>query len=77
MDNLHSIFIDKSLKAEFCYDNDMCGYVLKAKAYIKESDGNLYSKYSEDFKDFTLKLIPYAAFANRGESNMCVWMNVR
>lgn len=77
VDNLHSIFIDKNLKAEFCYDNDMCGYVLKAKAYIKESDGNLYSKYSEDFKDFTLKLIPYAAFANRGESNMCVWMNVR
>ncbi|MBR3848028.1 MAG: glycoside hydrolase family 127 protein [Oscillospiraceae bacterium] len=77
IENLHSIFVDKNLKAEARYDEAMCGYVLDVKAYRRKTDDKLYSKYSENFEDFTLKLIPYASFANRGESNMCVWLNVR
>lgn len=76
-ENLHSIFIDKNFKAEAVYSNKMCGFELKVKAYRKITDKNLYSRYSEDFEDCTLNMIPYAAFANRGESNMCVWFSVR
>ena len=75
--NLHNIYIDKDMKAEWEYNDELCGYTLKVKAYKKLADNFLYSKYSEKFEDYTLSMIPYAAFANRGESNMLVWFNVR
>lgn len=77
IENLHSIFIDKNFKATAQYDDTLCGYTLKVKAYRRQATKALYSAYSENFEDFTLNLIPYAAFANRGESNMCVWFGVR
>lgn len=77
IENLHSIFIDKNFKADFQYSNDMSGFELKVKAYRKRTVETLYSRYSEDFEDFTLNMIPYASFANRGENNMCVWFNVK
>lgn len=77
IENLHSIFIDKNLQATTRYSDEICGYVCDVKAYRRVSDGKLYSEYSENFEDYTLKMIPFAAFANRGESNMCVWLNVR
>ncbi len=77
IENLHSIFVDKNFKANAGYDEAMSGYVLDVKAFQRKTDAKLYSRYSENFEDFTLKLIPYASFANRGESNMCVWLNVR
>ena len=75
--NLHNIFIDKNMKAEWKYSDEMCGYLLRVKAYKKQTDNNLYSKYSENFEDYTLNMIPYASFANRGESNMLVWFNIK
>jgi len=77
VENLHSIYIDKDMKARWEYSDEMCGYVLKVKAYKKVTSNALYSKYSENFEDYTLTMIPYASFANRGESNMLVWFNVR
>jgi DUF1680 family protein len=77
IENHHSIFIDKNFKATAQYDDTLCGYTLKVKAYRRQATKALYSAYSENFEDFTLNLIPYAAFANRGESNMCVWFGIR
>lgn len=77
IENLHSIYIDKNADADFWYSDDMSGYVLKVKAYRRLSGEELYSAYNEKFEDFTLTMIPYAAFANRGSDNMLVWFNVR
>ena len=77
IENLHSIFIDKNLDAHIEYSDKLCGYVLKVKAYKKITDDSLYSKFSENFEDFILTMIPFASFANRKESNMCVWFNVK
>lgn len=77
IENLHSIYIDKNMISQMEYNDELCGYVLKVKAYKKITNDSLYSKYSEEFEDFTLKMIPFASFANRGESNMCIWLNVR
>ena len=74
---IFTIFIDKNMKAEWKYSDEMCGYLLRVKAYKKQTDNNLYSKYSENFEDYTLNMIPYASFANRGESNMLVWFNIK
>lgn len=77
VENLHSIFIDKNLEAEAVYSDEFAGFKLKVKAYRKISGEKLYSRYSENFEDYTLNMIPYAAFANREDCNMCVWFNVR
>jgi DUF1680 family protein len=76
-ENLHSLFIDRDFKTDIEYDDALCGYTVRVKAYRRKAVSALYSKYAEDFEDYTLKMIPYAAFANRGESNMCVWFGVR
>ncbi len=76
-ENLHSIFIDKNFEATAKYSEELCGYVMDVKAYRKTGDSALYRRYSDSFEDFTLRLIPFAAFANRGPSNMCVWINIR
>ncbi len=77
IENLHALFIDKNFKAEATYDDTICGYTVSVKAFRKKAAPALYSAYSENFEDFTLKMIPYAAFANRGETNMCVWFGVK
>ena len=77
IENLHSLFIDRSFKAEIEYDDTLCGYTVKVKAFRRKAEAALYSRFAENFEDFTLKMIPYAAFANRGETNMCVWFGVR
>lgn len=77
VENLHNIYIDKNCKINVKYSDDLSGFVLDVKSYCKTSDKNLYSRYTDDFEDFTLKMIPYASFANRSEGNMCVWFNVK
>lgn len=76
VENLYSVFIDKSLCAETEYSDEMCGFKLRVKAFRKITDSSLYSRYSEELEDLTLNMIPYAAFANRGEASMRVWFNV-
>ncbi len=77
IEKFHRIFIDKNLKAEVCYSSDFFGFKAKVRACVKRCGDELYSRYNDDFEDVELNMIPYAAFANRGESNMCVWFNVR
>ena len=43
------------------------------QAFRQKDDDKLYSPVGDDHEPCTLKLIPYYAFANRGESEMLVW----
>ena len=76
-EDLHTIFIDENFSAEYEYSDRFDGFTVKVKAFRRTDDDALYSKYPGYFEDFTLKMIPFASFANRGESNMCVWFNFR
>lgn len=76
VNNLHSLFIDKKLEYKASYSDEFKGFKLDVKAYKKLTNDSLYSDFDENFEDFTLKMIPFATFANRGESNMLVWFNV-
>lgn len=76
VENLHTIIIDGNFEASWKYDDDFCGYTTAVKAFRKKESRALYSAYADNTEDFLLRLIPYAAFANRGESNMCVWFRV-
>lgn len=47
---------------------------LYAKAYREKECEELYTEIGDDYEEFKMKLIPYYAFANRGETEMNVWL---
>jgi len=77
IENLHSLYIDKALEYTSEYSEYFSADILKFKGYRRITDTSLYSEYTENFEDFTLTAIPYAGFANRGESDMIVWVKVK
>ena len=77
IENLNSIFVDSEFKYNMEYDRELMGYKVDAKAYVIKTNDALYSQYKPSFEDYTLRLIPYASFANRKETNMLVWFNVK
>jgi len=71
-EDLRSILIDPQFrfevsKSEFMLPN------LRAKAYKFSGSNELYRPICYEYDEVVLKLIPYYAFANRGESEMLVW----
>lgn len=62
--------------ADFCENYcEKCGYfALTAKGKIPVESDVLYSKEKESFADAQIRLIPYYAFANHGESDMEVFL---
>ncbi len=48
--------------------------ILKTEAYRPFESDSLYYEAVEDYEKIPLTLIPYYAFANRGESEMQVWL---
>lgn len=75
--NLHGLYIDKNLDCSVEYNDTYGLNTITAKGYKKLFKDSLYAPYSENFTDIRLNLIPYCCFANRGKSNMIVWLNVR
>ena len=52
--------------------------MLLTNGYRRTNSAELYAEESDsNYEKAEIKLIPYACFANRGESDMLVWMNVR
>ena len=48
--------------------------ILKTEAYRPFESDSLYYEAVDDYEKIPLRLIPYYAFANRGESEMQVWL---
>ena len=71
-----------SLRTDVCaevhedYDAGLQALALKTEGYRKTDckADELYTKAGEGYEPQTIKFIPYYAFANRGESEMRVWM---
>ncbi len=77
IENLYSLFIDKNLEYSKEYSDYFDADILKFKGYQKMSDNSLYSLMSSNYNDVIITAIPYAGYANRKETNMLVWLNVR
>jgi len=76
-DKLSQLYLDGNLKANAEYDEYFGTRVITADGYKKINQG-LYSRYSSsNYKETRLKFIPYFGFANRGRSDMQVWVKVR
>lgn len=76
-DNLYQLYIDKNIQYELEFDKFFNANVLKFKGYKKVTSDKLYDFVSNVYEDYIIKAIPYAGYANRGESNMLVWLNYK
>jgi DUF1680 family protein len=76
-DRLNRIAVDiDEAKSAKVYKDDFTGlYSVDMKGYKETDDDRLYYDADETaYNEVTLKFIPYFAFANRGESDMLVWV---
>ncbi len=76
-ENLHDIAIDPQNPFQKGYDSSLHTVVLKTTGYIRDWDAghaDLYRPVKAEKKEVPLTLIPYFAFANRGETAMTVWL---
>ena len=79
-ENVPSLAMHKYVKAFFRNDNERYNdyfglYEIDVKAYeIKKTEGTVYSSKKPEKEETTLRLIPYNCFANRGETDMSVWI---
>ena len=71
--DLINIRIAKDAKIETAKSDFLLPSLTVCAEQLPESD-NLYSFADDEYKPIELKLIPYYAFANRGESEMLVWL---
>ncbi len=74
---LRDICIDSSSEIKEVFDEIYGLPVLEIKGYRRKPNKNLYYKKTDDREDIIVTLIPYYAFANRGESEMLVWLQVK
>lgn len=71
--NVHSVLLD--ISAEFTLgEGEFLLPELKTVAYLPKVSDELYFEAGDEFTETPLTLIPYYAFANRGESDMIVWI---
>lgn len=75
-DELWSLRADICAPVEEYYEPSLGLTALKTEGYKKTDKGSraLYLPAGEGYEPRTIKLIPYYAFANRGESDMRVWL---
>ena len=74
---LRNIKLSKKLKASWEYDDFIGANVIEVDGYRPVSNGKLYSEYDGELESQRIKFIPYYAFANRGESEMLVWVDIK
>lgn len=71
--DLKSVVLD--INAEFEIKNsELLLPVLKTTAHRPTENESLYYDAGEDYEEIPLTLIPYYAFANRGETEMQIWL---
>lgn len=75
--NLGDLFISAHGTFACEYDELSQLYSLVADGERKETQTKLYSKFDDKTAHCKIRLIPYYTFANRGDSEMRVWMNVK
>ena len=76
-EKLSQLYVDGDLKTTIRYDDLFGANVIFAEGFKKINSG-LYTKYNNNnFEKTKLKFIPYFGFANRGETNMEVFVKVK
>lgn len=75
---LNNLLIDSNFEPEIKFDQRFGCYTISAAGFEDESFSDLYRSYDPNaFSERTINFIPYYAFANRGESDMIIWLRIR
>lgn len=76
-DNLNTLYVSNTDGAEVVYDEFFKGHTITLNALKNVTDNGLYMRKCDKFENVKVKFIPYYGFANRGESDMTVWVNYK
>jgi DUF1680 family protein len=74
---LRSILLDRNVSFEITNGEAFGVPTLKTKAWKRVWSQGLYRILSDELEEVDLRFIPYFGFANRGISEMLVWVNIR
>lgn len=78
---VHKLYFepDKIAESEISYSEELGRNVIDCEGYrrIDAVSGKLYMPYSRTFEPTKIRMIPYHCFANRGECDMAVYLNVK
>ena len=74
---LNNLSVSANLNAEITFNEEMQAYTVETDGFADGKTDALYRRYKPDFVSQRIKFIPYFAFANRGETDMLVWMRVK
>jgi len=74
---LNNLSISADLNAEILFNEEMQAYTVETDGFEDGVFDSLYRTYRPDFNSRRIKFIPYFAFANRGESDMLVWVRIK
>jgi DUF1680 family protein len=78
---VHKLYLDpeRVADAKISYSEELGREVIDCDGFLRvdEQTGKLYAPYSRKFEPVTVRMIPYHCFANRGESDMAVYLNVK
>ncbi len=78
-ERLHDMMIDMDLKTREAYSEEMRMPIIYARGWQRAAAemGWLYRPLNPQLQEKELTFIPYYAFANRGESDMIVWVPLK
>lgn len=76
--DLRSLFIDaENPEYSVEYDEKFGLNIISVNGFKRDDNNELYFEYKNDLTPVKIKLIPYNCFANRGESDFLVWLNLK
>lgn len=74
---LHELYLSSDANFEIKFDDTFKSNIIIADGFKKLSCGSLYSPVDSNYEKTKIKLIPFAYHANRGASDMMVWLNLK
>lgn len=74
---LNNLSISQTLNAKEEFDETMQAFKIETDGFEDVCQNELYCEKKPELKPRRIKFIPYFAFANRGESDMLVWLRTK
>lgn len=76
-DDVYALFVDPDaeIATEYCDEYQL--NILKMNGWRKKKSDKLYQPISNSFEPARITMIPYSCHANRGDTDMLVWLNVK
>ena len=71
---LKGLYVDTKAEGRLIKNDELDFYEIELDGFIKPESDELYYDYDENYTEQKIKLIPYYAYANRGETDMLIWM---